>query len=545
MPRVLLATILVNMSWFLMAQLVDVSTIVISGVGQLTQSFMDKASFSTVTAQQLVQATPSEIRINDKGCLAVERNASSRDMESILNSRNHLLWPLIYLWGSIIKLQSFTIDELCADSSSQATVSWKSITLSVIFGVVIAIMFFVPLLVLTAYNLFRLIYIWWWILMSPLLIWVNLFDKELEKMGWLWWLKKLASVGTLMSGLFQPAFFVAALGLGMMFVTSMYTALSFWGGWEIDVASNTATNAGDTSQFSFGQLGTVTIVGSLKQDPTGTIGGWLWYILIVIATCMVLWMLVKLSFSISKENPASALGIDFDPIKLMDRMRNEMMKRVTLPKTGIWWPLDGASLAEATSLLDPTNKKNRIMKKIDDIANSTKQIWFTGEWWIDAANKWLENSRAGKLLGMQDNGDLSDDQSKKLWSIMSKASIKDAPGAWQDNTKNFFSTLKTYAKSSEDAKTFKADLPYRSTYKALKTWYEDSWWKEIINNMWLKEWEMDVKDLKFDEVYKTQSYIGWLIKYLATTDEVKLKDGKLDWWKWSKEILANIDFKNL
>gem|GEM_PF-4470702 len=57
---------------------------------------------------------------------------------------------------------------------------------------------------------------------------------------------------------------------------------------------------------------------------------------------------------------------------------------------------------------------------------------------------------------------------------MSKASIKDAPGAWQDNTKNFFSTLKTYAKSSEDAKTFKADLPYRSTYKALKTWYEDS-----------------------------------------------------------------------
>gem|GEM_PF-3825678 len=50
---------------------------------------------------------------------------------------------------------------------------------------------------------------------------------------------------------------------------------------------------------------------------------------------MVLWMLVKLSFSISKENPASALGIDFDPIKLMDRMRNEMMKRVTLPKTGI------------------------------------------------------------------------------------------------------------------------------------------------------------------------------------------------------------------
>gem|GEM_PF-5562285 len=91
MPRVLLATILVNMSWFLMAQLVDVSTIVISGVGQLTQSFMDKASFSTVTAQQLVQATPSEIRINDKGCLAVERNASSRDMESILNSRNHLL----------------------------------------------------------------------------------------------------------------------------------------------------------------------------------------------------------------------------------------------------------------------------------------------------------------------------------------------------------------------------------------------------------------------------------------------------------------------
>jgi hypothetical protein len=543
--RLLAAGILINFSWFLMWALVDVSTILIAGVGQIGNTAMDQVIRQqdpkawTWWINWLTQSIPDKIVVDKCWCLTATSTgsmASSKTWNAIVSKRNSISGPLIVLGAGVMKLHAFSMDITC---KSGTLGDFGKLTLRMVMQIFLMIMFIVPLLVLVAFNFFRLIYLWWWIICSPLIVLINLF----EEVGKIVWddIRKAVSPGTMINGLLQPVFTVWALVIGMMLVMGMYHALNFTKTETIDqIKVEGVTNKLWSSQIAIGgwDLGSVTLIDKIISDPTATLGGWFGYLLVSFATCFVLWMLVKLSFSMSKWWVWAAMW--FDPEKMMDTMRGEFMKRVKLPD--IWWPLGGASLNEAASLLDPTDKNNKIMKKIEEVGNSVKKAG------IDQANKWLENSWTGKLLGMQNNGDLNSDQSKALWDIMSWASPKASADAWISNTWRFFTDLKKYA-SEHDGKTFKPDRADRTTYKVLKKWYEKDGWKDIINAMKIEEWTGDaktiVKDLDFDKVYNTESYIGWLVKYLSTTDKIKLKDWALDWAKLSKTKLSDIDFKNL
>lgn len=548
--RLLAAGILINFSWFLMWALVDVSTILIAGVGQIGNQAMEKVVNPTGTdawrINWIIKAIPDKIEVDKCWCLTKTSisTSSSKTRDEIVTKRNSISGPLIVLGAGVMKLHAFSMDITC---KSGTLGDFGKLTLRMVMQIFLMIMFIVPLLVLVAFNFFRLIYLWWWIICSPLIVLINLF----EEVGKIVWddIKKAVSPGTMINGLLQPVFTVWALVIGMMLVMGMYHALDFTKTETLDSIHpmvDWIVNKEASSQIGLGNngnLGSVTLIDKIIEDPTATLGGWFGYLLVSFATCFVLWMLVKLSFSMSKWWVWAAMW--FDAEKMMDKMRGEFMQRVKLP-AAMWWPLGGASLKEAASFIDPTDKDNRIMKQIDKVSGEIKS---SGE---DKANKWLESSRAGKLLGMQNNSDIPSDKSL---TTIGDADPKNSASVWIDRTKAVFGDLKTIAWESS-WKTFMIDRADRKSYKEIKKWYEKDWWgKSILKKFKIKDpknekEEIDLPIPDFDKEFNVDSHLWWLIKYLSTAEKIEVDvDGKLKGWDPSKPSnkfnLSKIDFKKL
>lgn len=537
--RLLAAGVLINFSWFIMWALVDVSTIMIAWVWQIGQRAMTLEMWSDLaSATALIQAIPDEIHIDKNGCLSNKSVASTKTNKTwtnIIEKRNEITWPLIFLGAGVMKFHAYSMNIGC-----DSTTVWDfgKLTLKGIMQIFLMAMFVIPLVVLAAYNLFRLIYIWGWIIFSPLIVLANLFDTELKLSEDI---KKAISLDTIISGLLQPVFTVWALVVGMMFVMALYHAMDFKNTKTLDNTVANLVNKKTDSKLSFDsndELGSVTIIDAVIEDPTGTLGWGLGYLLVSFAACFVLWMLVKMSFTMSKWWVWAAMW--FDAQEMMEKMNAGFMQRVKLPNW--WWPLGGASLKEAASFINPMDKDNKLMKKMEDIWS-----WINKSG-IDDANTRLEKSWLGNAIGMQDNGDLDD------WDKLSLdgATPKSSPITWIDKTKWLFEKLKTTANKQDSKKTFLIDRTDRNSYKQLKDWYEkqDGWGKELLKKLQIpnpeKEGEMmplPVPD--FDKEYNVDSYLGGLVKHLATTDKIKLKeDGVLD-WKPEKANLSKIDFKSL
>lgn len=536
--RLLAAGVLINFSWFIIWALVDVSTIMIAWVWQIWQEALSiELDGKLPWADGLIKEIPDEIHIDKNGCLtskSIDGAKTNKTWNDIIEKRNEITWPLLFLGAGVMKFHAYSMNIGC-DSSTIGSIG--KITLKGIMQIFLMAMFVIPLVVLAAYNLFRLIYIWGWIIFSPLIVLINLFNTELKLSEDI---KKAISLDTIISGLLQPVFTVWALVVGMMFVMALYHAMDFKNTQTLDNTVANLINKKTDSKLSFDsndELGSVTIIDAVIEDPTGTLGWGLGYLLVSFATCFVLWMLVKMSFTMSKWWVWAAMW--FDAQNFMEKMNAGFMQRVKLPDW--WWPLGGASLKEAASFINPLDKDNKLMKKMDEIWS-----WIS-KGGIDDANTRLEKSWLGEAIGMQDNGDLDD------WDKLSVDgySPKSSPETWKTKTKELFEKLKTTANKQENKKTFLIDRADRNSYKQLKDWYKkDGWGEELLK--WLKipnpEKEGEMMPLPvpdFDKEYNGDSYLGWLIKHLATTDKIKLKeDGVLD-WKPEKANLSKIDFKSL
>lgn len=519
----------------------------IAWVGQISNIFMSESVSSNPEDQRLYDQIalwiPWEITIDKCGCIKseVKTNAWTRKWENLIEKRNNIAGPLIFLWAGIMKLHTYSMDVWCG---SKAIGDLGKMTLQTIIQIILMIMFIAPLVVLAVFNLFRLIYIWGWIIFSPLIILYNLFEEEL----WLSldnWIKDAISINNIIAWLFQPVLTVWALSIWMMLIMWLYKTVDYSNTKSLDQMSAWAdfTEAKNGSTLNIDgdwKLGSITLIDAVIKDPDSTIWWWFGYLLISFATCFIMWMLVKMSFSMST-NTFSAMN--FNPQEIMEKMNATFMKNTKMPNLGTWWPLGGVSLNEAVNLVDIWSKDNRIMKKIEEVGNKfTKSSQ-------NRANQWLEDSWFGALIGMQDNGDLISKEDALKW-FTATANIKDL--GYDENLRKPISSLISTAKSQDNKKTFKVDRADRKSYKALQEWY-DKQGKEAIKSMWIKvetikpDWSKVEEDLKLwsfeEEFNKSSSYVWWLIEYLASGDKLKIDDGKII-TKVKEKRISDIDFKS-
>lgn len=444
LPMLLLTAILTQMTWFLMWALIDVSNIATVAVWSLpSQVIEDNQKYQDFIQDETVKM-PKTVQIDLSNNVSQEKivqsswdsNVSISDvMDNITQDFNDLTGPLMFLGYSILEINKITIDPW----------TWKdevkSVIISFLFGFLISLMFIVPLLMLAIVNIIRVWYIWMWIVFSPVVVLLSLLGKEL----WWWWksLDKLFNVKTVLWLIFVPVTVVAALSLCLILAISIKAGLTewsnddkfdMWGGVVIE------DNYKDAGGSGFSKITTptweMTMIGSILE----TWWKWIWYIIISLFTCFLLWTVVKVSFMTS--DIAQKIT---DPIfKSMENIwtSSEIVPWVSV--AGIKNIPDSVSRISSAKMTDSMSSVDDKIAKMFDVWNndiSMKELWqlkkFT-HW----DHKWAKDyfDRLRKAVTSKE-GDINIDISKNL-----QTSIKYWLTTWW-----WIEYLKTYAKFTDDA----------------------------------------------------------------------------------------------
>jgi len=112
--KTLLAGILIQASRFLVAALVDVSTIAVSAVGSFPSSFLRTDSALQTQMNTSLTTTPKRFLIDigsESTMKAIDTGAVNSDWEEILPTYNSVSGPLMYLGFSVFKFQNYMNNE--------------------------------------------------------------------------------------------------------------------------------------------------------------------------------------------------------------------------------------------------------------------------------------------------------------------------------------------------------------------------------------------------------------------------------------------------
>lgn len=92
-------------------------------------------------------------------------------LDSLLPKNDSVAWPLIYIWSSVIKIQQFIF-------TNNSTGSLSDHLMILVIRIAITMTFFMSILILLVINVFRIIYLWFFIAFAPILVLLYLDDSE-------------------------------------------------------------------------------------------------------------------------------------------------------------------------------------------------------------------------------------------------------------------------------------------------------------------------------------------------------------------------------
>lgn len=311
LPKYLLASIVINMSWFLMGALIDVANVATSAVWGFPQALIGESSMNdssipntNVTTENWLQklnvSIPERINVNfdsDAGWCQDTTYDATRSLDSIWARFNDMSWPLLFLWTSIYRFQSYCI-------LNQDITSFKNFTIAQILKIIILFMFIAPLLALLFINLKRIFYIWLWIVFAPIIALLEIMKVKVD----LGKMKDTFSFKEILWLIFQPVFTVWWLSIVLILSSAMYYVMWWTPGQTPSTTPVSHVYGGaelisskDRSSFSNSAAGTdITFDGDVFQDLAWYAWWFIGYIIITSFTIMLLWAIVKMSVSGSK-----------------------------------------------------------------------------------------------------------------------------------------------------------------------------------------------------------------------------------------------------
>lgn len=398
LPKILVAWVLIQASWFVMAALIDVSNIWTAAVASFPTSFMTDKDISWI---KIAEKYNVSVDIKNEVKASVQSDWNQRDVSELLKkispSYNNLSWPLMFLWFGIFRFQDFTY-------LSENQFSCKSIQTWQMLKLVMLIVFLIPLLLLAIINILRIVYIWFWIIFSPFIVIYNLLWKDFG-MEW----KTKLEVGSVLGMIFQPMAVVATLSLALILIIWMHNVI--W--WDIDTAvegsvpktwestefaemfwlkidandsSTIQTTIWDTT-FKWDILVWPDVNWDGQKDGliknTAHYVWWaLWYIILTFFTVFIMWSLIKVWFSFSQITK-NFTDASFSFIQ-------NLWKTVPiLPGLPSVWALKiwANTLEAKTSQVFQSRDANKIMEKLNKMFDIWDSVWEIGKNEINQAVK--------------------------------------------------------------------------------------------------------------------------------------------------------------
>lgn len=335
-PQLFIAWVLIQISRFIVAAMIDLSTIATAAVWSFPQVVLNWENWAQLKNEinKNMSKIPKKMTLNynksstnsteiktSQETISFDEWESAFDL--ILPKADYIAGPLIYLWASIFRFQHFSF--LWPDQ-----VFSSSVLISMMIKLALSLVFMIPLLGLFIFNVVRVFALRVLIAFSPIIVLLYAIDKKSES------LPVRFSRGELISLVFQPVISVGILSIILIIVTGMTSVIN----------NNTkSTRDRDGVRFSNKPKGTTTIdiwpseeksifKGSIEWDIFTESSSSLWLVadlIIMFFTWFLLWMLSALTFKMGWAIAWSVVQRVTQPLK--DLWENAIRSTPIIP----WW----------------------------------------------------------------------------------------------------------------------------------------------------------------------------------------------------------------
>ncbi len=236
----LIAWVWIQTSWFFVATVIDISTITLAAawsfpsqvlsVSPYVESAMKKSLSDYLSANEEEVVQGKEISLfprdqnassllNTKTVKLVYAESFTGLVDSLMPNADDVSWPLYFIWFTILKTNVLT----SIDTSSDNWV--KGVILNTIIQGWTTIVFAIEMLILCVLALIRIIYLWMFIVLSPLAVLIRCIEKSRGKSwNWGWFLAKFTkqiSFKTFFINVFKPTVIVLCFWIAIIFVALM------------------------------------------------------------------------------------------------------------------------------------------------------------------------------------------------------------------------------------------------------------------------------------------------------------------------------------
>ena len=363
-PKLAIGAILVNASWFIIAVLIDISTILIAMFWALPQYFYESLDDS---AKKL--AVPKEIIVEKTTCSPQEKaclpgwlrfNIKDSDKVSIDKFRDYeyqISGPLLFLGHSILDItnsQNKIQHNLFDVDKKKFTHKGEYVT--ALIQAFIFIMFLIPIFILIIVSIVRIFWVWIYIAFSPLLfLWWIFGFKKMEEAS------KAFKFSNAIGLIFQPAFVVLAFSLSFVFVLSIADGLKRDSKYTEDVKKTFMMENSDKWIVS---------ISVWQQEALNEFSSWIWwffgYLIVSLLTIFLIWSMIKISFHSTEVTSWIA--------DRMFKFTEESLKSVTIPT-----PIGSASVGSLKMLASdiwqiPSRLESSQVERLNKILNAKSDI---------------------------------------------------------------------------------------------------------------------------------------------------------------------------
>ena len=326
----LIAWILIQMSRFLIAVLVDLATIGTAAVWALPSQFMAGDSNFQGDLTRLVWNVENKIEIDFSNTWnivniirtwdLVSQDDVNKFLDTILPSSSSMVWPFIFLWASVFNLYDLT------DSSknlSWVTSRWD-LFLSLWINWFVLFIFSLTLALIFVFNLFRVITLWVIIPLSPFILMLFAFSrgwKSPMKLEWFFW--EITSVKNILKLIFMPVYMTLVLSIILIVMVLVRTLVNA-NNWWIDLTehNNMTIQSHRESDNLYDSSLNVSDIANIKMKMKKSIVD-----ILVYCICLIL-MVILVKSCVSKE---------LTWIKFIDNRINWLSEILWWKKGELWW----------------------------------------------------------------------------------------------------------------------------------------------------------------------------------------------------------------
>jgi len=297
LPKLAIASIVINMSWFLMAVLIDFSTILIVWVGSLPAVFWNNLNSQEINIKKTINfnLVPCKPKSDCKRfSYSPKWDTINKSIKDLQTYETMISGPLFFIGSNILWINGESVEKTLNNAYDHDKKAFRNNweAMKAFIQLWIYLLFLIPIIILIVINIIRVFWIWLYIAFSPLIFLDNIF-------GWkVWWkTNKAFAFKNMIWLIFQPVLVILSFSIAIIMIVWIYDWLQTMGNKDNSEKVKKIFLLDEKASS-----GLVKIEFWTSQDPnTSNFIWWFFgYLITSLLVVIILWTLIKISFQASE-----------------------------------------------------------------------------------------------------------------------------------------------------------------------------------------------------------------------------------------------------